>query len=139
MSPIFEKLVPALLVLMHCVAEGAVPHTFQPGQIISAQQMNENFAALSTIAPNGGHVTNISVDCSTGPNALTQALSDSPLGQIEVTISGECVEDNLKNKEFTYVTVIGDDSSSIVADVIEVNSVMHAPFDRPDPSTTTIS
>ena len=121
MRPIFEKLVPALLVLMHCVAEGAVPHTFQPGQIISAQQMNENFAALSTIAPNGGHVTNISVDCSTGPNALTQALSDSPLGQIEVTISGECVEDNLKNKEFTYVTVSGDDSASIVADVIEVN------------------
>lgn len=121
MHPIYEKLVPSLLVLMHCVAEGAVPHTFQPGQIISAQQMNENFAALSTIAPNGGHVTNISVDCSTGPNALTQALSDAPLGEIEVTISGQCEEDHLENKQFTYVTVSGDDSSSIVADVIEVN------------------
>ena len=29
--------------------------------------------------------------------------------------------DHLKNKEFTYVTVSGDDSASIVADVIEVN------------------
>ena len=121
MRSTFEKLVPALLVLVHCVAEGAVPHTFQPGQIISAQQMNENFAAISALAQNDGQVTNISVDCSTGPNALTQALSDSPLGQIEVTISGQCVEDHLKNKPFTYVTVGGDDSSSIVSDVVEVN------------------
>lgn len=122
MRPIIEKLALTLLLLMHCVAEGAVPHTFQPGQIISSQQMNENFSALAALAQSGGQVTNISVDCSTGPNALTQALSDSPLGEIEVTISGQCVEDHLKNKPFTYVVIGGDDSSSIVADVIEVNS-----------------
>ena len=111
-------LITVVPVLGSALAEAQVPHVFQPGQIISADHMNENFAALTQ---QGAKLESIAVDCSSGPNAITQALSESAARELEITISGTCIEDHLKTAPHTSVTILGDETSSIEADVLEVN------------------
>ena len=71
-----------------------VPHVFQPGQVIESSKMNENFAFLAQSG--GGKRAEYNIDCSSGTNLLTETIAGASAREIDITISGVCVEDHLK-------------------------------------------
>ena len=76
-----------------------VPHVFQPGQVIESSKMNENFAFLAQSG--GGKRAEYNIDCSSGTNLLTETIAGASATEIDITISGVCVEDHLKFDAYT--------------------------------------
>lgn len=95
-----------------------VPHVFQPGQVIESSKMNENFAFLAQSG--GGKRAEYNIDCSSGTNLLTETIAGASAREIDITISGVCVEDHLKLDSFTGVRIFGDDSAALDADILEI-------------------
>ena len=96
-----------------------VPHVFQPGQVIESSKMNENFAFLAQSGV--GKRAEYNIDCSSGTNLLTETIAGASATEIDITISGVCVEDHLKFDAYTGVRILGDDSAAVDADILEIS------------------
>lgn len=95
-------------------AKAEVPHIFQPGQIISSEQMNENFAALE----NGGAGSEDPYGYNSGCNdesfdPATLPFTSKP---VLVMVTGTCVVDNLNFSGSFDITFEGtrDDSNPTI-------------------------
>lgn len=96
----------------------AVPHVFQPGQVIESAKMNENFAALASDASASA---TLSVDCSAGAS-LEQIVAGLNARNVTIDVSGACVGSTLAPPPWTRVRIRDAGAASLDYSVLDLSS-----------------
>ena len=96
----------------------AVPHVFQPGQVIESAKMNENFAALASDASASA---TLSVDCSAGAS-LEEIVAGLNARNVTIDVSGACVGSTLAPPPWTRVRLRDAGAASLDYSVLDLSS-----------------
>ena len=113
-----KKLFLSLISLALAGSAYAIPNTFQEGDVISAEQMNENFQALEQQFQ-GSRATTVNCEAN---EKIGDAISN---GYTNITVSGTCTENLLFFEEWgdntfalapRYLKLTGADSTAKIVD-----------------------
>lgn len=96
----------------------AVPHVFQPGQVIESAKMNENFASLASDASASA---TLSVDCSAGAS-LEEIVAGLNARNVTIDVSGACVGSTLAPPPWTRVRIRDAGAASLDYSVLDLSS-----------------
>ena len=108
------------LIMLGAVApvNAAVPHVFQPGQVIQSAEMNENFAALASEASASA---TLSVDCAAGAS-LENIVGSLNARNATIEVSGACVGNTLAPPPWTRVRIRDAGGASLDYSVLDLSS-----------------